>query len=396
MQQPDFWLDRTAYTGWLRNPFHHFSLTPEQAEEEYKQNISNFFSGQVYTVHERTVHRNQLREMLNSAEQLKLTPTFGLMVMRTDLKQFPVSDPLLTETCPSGIDRNQLNGLEIGSSCRLEAMSADHHWFLVTTRQGTGWVPERSVAISGSTAVDHHTTQLPVIVTLEPIHTLQVANGEKLKIGMGANLLAVDPFRRIVLIPARTKEGRLVWREARINGGIACGHLAPTLPHLLRQAFKYLGNGYAWGDRNNLGSGVDCSRFVQNVLATLGWEVPGNYQAQLKAGKVRWNLRSLPAEERRELLAKLVPGSLIFTDSHVMIFLGGMGDNFYALHALDTYEAVTHGQTIQKKVKRVVVSALSLGTGSGQGSLEERLTAAIPFLEKDIANETIGRYSRAY
>ncbi len=397
MRQPDFWLDRTAYTGWLRNPFHLFPFTPEQAKAEYEQNISQFFSSQVDTAHGRTVNRNHLMEMLNSAEQLKPTPTYGLMVMRTNLKQFPVAIPLFAAPRPGAIDRNQLSGLEVGSSCRLEAVAADGRWFLVTTRQGMGWVPERAVAIAGDTAVDHHTTQLPVIVTLEPLQTLQVASGENLTIGMGSHLPALDPFRRIVLIPTRAKTGKLVWREARIDGGIACGHLAPTLPHLLKQAFKYLGgHRYAWGDCRGQASGIDCSRFVQNVLATLGWEVPRSSQAQLQAGKSHWNLRNLPAETRREVLAELVPGSLIFTDSHGMIFLGETDGSFYALHAFDTDAAVRRGCTILSNGKRVVVSALSLGAGSRQGSLEERLTAAIPLIEKDNANEAIDRYSRVY
>ncbi len=398
MLQPDFWLDRTADTGWLRNPFHPFIFTSEQAKTKYEQNISQFFSNKVYVAHGRTVNRNHLMEMLNSAEQLKPTPTYGLMVMRTDLRQFPVAIPLLSRPRLGAIDRNQLSGLEIGDSCRLEAVSADGRWFLATTRQGMGWVPEGAVAIAGDTAVDHHTTQLPVIVALEPRQTLRTVDGEEMTIGMGAHLPALDPFRRIALIPSRTKTGELAWREARIDGGIACGHLAPTLPHLLKQAFKYLGLRYAWGGCNYRGqrSGSDCSLFVQNVLATLGWEVPRNSQAQLQAGKSHWNLRNLPAEARRERLAQLVPGSLIFTDSHVMIFLGETDGGFYALHAFNSYEDVRRGRIIRNNVNRVVLTSLNLGAGSRHHSLEERLTAAIPLLEKDNANEAIDRYGRVY
>ncbi len=390
LNDPEFWLHRSVYGGWLRNPFDSEPLPAAQAVAEYRRTVADFLTKPLFDFAGARVGPLVLERLFDRTEWLNGVSIYGLMVVRTDLKLLPCAAPLFHAPHPRDLDRNQQSGLEIGDSCQIFAWDAGRTWYGVITRRGAGWVPARAVALSGAAEVDHHATQLPALITLDPQHQLRLPGGIAREVGMGCSFPAEDPFRRIVLIPARTRNGGLKWRQAELSGSTCVAHLAPTVPNLIRQAFKYLGRRYVWGDRNPGGrSGIDCSRLVQNVFRTIGWLLPRNSQQQWAASRAGLSLGAADAASRRALLAGLAPGSLLFTNHHVLIYLGQAENDFYAIHACYNYPERTGERERPRAVKRVIVSDLELGRGSLAGALWQRLTGVVPLLGKEEWHEAI-------
>ena len=76
---------------------------------------------------------------------------------------------------------------------------------------------------------------------------------------------------------------------------------------------------------------VDCSAFVQDVYKTVGIQLPRNGDEQETAFP-GVNMIGLNREERIRVIKALEPGSLMFTPSHVMLYLGEKNAHPYMIH----------------------------------------------------------------
>lgn len=303
-------------------------------------------------------------------------PEYGLITKSGDLKLLPWDIPLLSYNGEPGLDRNQLSGLDIGDQVKIFGLSIDGEWFITVTDAGTGWIKREMVGIGSEIEVRNFTNEQSRMVLIDPNSRILVEN-EIISASMGCSFPINDYPRRTVLIPQRNAKGNLRFITGIIIDEAVRDHLPRTAHYLIRQAFKYLGHPYAWGDRDLDGYGRDCSRLVRDVLRTMGFEPPRNSRQQLAAGKKRIKLVGLNNSQRLIRLKGLTPGSLLFTPWHVMIYLGEDRDEIYVIHALLGYRRKTNNGEEPVKVKQVVVSGLVLGIGSGTGSLLEQLTEVI-------------------
>ena len=65
--------------------------------------------------------------------------------------------------------------------------------------------------------------------------------------------------------------------------------------------------------------------------------------------------------QRLEILKKSKPGSLLFTPSHVMIYLGtDENGEPLIIHALSSYFTFDDGQTVKHYIRKVLVTDLHL------------------------------------
>lgn len=303
-------------------------------------------------------------------------PEYGLLTEAGDLKLLPREKPLFSNKEISDLDRNQLSGLDPGDRVNLFGLSPDGNWFNAASDAGIGWVKREIIGIGSGNEVQTYQNQVSRITMIEPSSRILSGDGI-IRASMGSSFPLCDYFRQTVVIPVRSFKGSLRFKTGIIIEETVRDHLPQTTHHLIRQAFKYLGYPYAWGDRDPLGYGLDCSRLVRDVLRTIGFKPPRNSREQLAAGKNRITLVGMNIPQRLARLKQTPPGSLFFTAGHVMIFLGEYRGEVYAIHALNSYRRNVNNQEESVKVKQVVVSELSLGLGTSTGSLLEQLTEVI-------------------
>lgn len=151
---------------------------------------------------------------------------------------------------------------------------------------------------------------------------------------------------------------------------------------VLEAAFAYLGEPYGWGDRNG---GRDCSRYLMDLFAGLGVQLPRHTSDQAIAGSYVVEvppetsepdrLRMLDEYHRRGVLLLHFPG-------HIMLYLGrDTAGAPMAIHSFAEYlvpcagrapsTAVGERETLLK-VNGVHVSDLELGRGTSRTAFIQR------------------------
>lgn len=369
MLYPEFWLERFPDFELEQDWIGTWRAQPELSLKNYFENIDNRL--------ENLYNKNGLlpEKIIDSFIQWN-QPEYGLITKACDLKLLPWDNPLLSNKGEPDLDRNQLSGLNIGDQVNIFGISMDGEWFIAVTDAGAGWIKRGMIGIGSKTEVRNFTNEQPRMVLIDP--NTRIQTGELIiTADMGCSFPINDYLRRTILIPQRNAKGNVRFITGAIIDEAARDHLPKTVHHLIRQAFKYLGHPYAWGDHDPEGYGLDCSSLVRNVLRTMGFEPPRNSQEQLAAGKKRIKLTSFNNNQRLNRLKKLAPGSLLFTPGHVMIFLGEDQNEVYVIHALYNYKQKANNGEESVKVKQVAVSGLTLGTGTATGSILDQLTEAI-------------------
>ncbi len=370
----DFWKKDTVDE--IKSPLFDWKM-PTQAFRDYYQMVKTQFQKGFWDTKHNQLQFDHYQEIWDLLERLAKHEleiiAYGLVLERTDLKLLPQIEPFFNEPKISDLDRNQFSGLELGDECLIFAMI--DHWYGVITKRGVGWVLSQMVGIGEKTEVAEFVNAQTRITLIEPEVYLQTAR-EKFLASMGCSFPQVAHQTNQVWVPVVNQQGKLIFEAAKIVNGMT-GGLAPTSENILQQAFKYLGTPYAWGDRDCVGVGIDCSRLVQNILLSLRVNTPRYSQEQLLTGVSRFSFAEYNCKEIINKLQKISPGSLLFTKSHVMIYLGFYQDQPYIIHALYSFHKLTPLGEVEYKVKRVIVSDLQLGQNTTNDSLLARLTGAV-------------------
>ena len=120
----------------------------------------------------------------------------------------------------------------------------------------------------------------------------------------------------------------------------------------------------------------DCSRFIQEIMATVGIRMPRNSFHQARVGeKIGDFSRSTDTPSRYKTLMLHAQGgaTLLYLKGHIMLYLGQVNNRHYAIHSTYAYRIPFGSMEQIIRVNRVAVSDLSLGLGSKKGSLADRL-----------------------
>jgi hypothetical protein len=158
---------------------------------------------------------------------------------------------------------------------------------------------------------------------------------------------------------------------------------------VLEEAFSYLGERYGWGDRNG---GRDCSRYLMDLFAGLGVQLPRHTSDQAIAGSYTVEVdTSLPEPDRLQLLDTHHRRGvlLLHFPGHIMLYLGRDEDGTpMAIHSFAEYLVPCSGRPdgaaagereTLLKVDGVHVSDLELGRGTSRTAFIQRITKITVF-----------------
>ena len=306
---PKFWTarfrDLDLDEDWIGN----FKGQPELDLRDYLKKIDSLIEN-LYTESCAPAVLKEFGSQINLGESFE----YGLMVEAGDLKLLPQTTPLFSNKGEPDLDRNQLSGLDPGAPLTLFGVSSDGNWLGVISDAGVGWVERELVGIGSKAEIEDYLNEADRLITIDPCPKI-LLNDRTIDASMGCSFPLNDHLRRTVIIPARNRKGELSYKTGAIIGETVRDHLPRSAHHLIRQAFKYLGHRYAWGDRDAEGNGRDCSRLIRDVLRSLGYQTRRNSKEQLAVGKNRVNLAGLNLSQRLAVLKKIAPGSLLFTSA---------------------------------------------------------------------------------
>jgi hypothetical protein len=322
------------------------------------------------------------RNMDLGAVPEKMPVRFGFVVKFADQRILPTSEGLYAKPHDLDFDELQNSGLDIGTPVAVLYKSRDNKWLYTQSALSRGWVEADKVAFCERKEFEIFMRDYkPVVVTsakadifLDPglkDYYGYIKMGTTLAFSANIEAQVVE-----VVVPLRESSGAVSFRKGYMRKeAVKEGYLPYTARNIIQQAFELFNEPYGWGDMRGE---QDCSRFIQQIFATTGIQLPRNAIDQAKTGLLLGEFdKTVPGEEKIKILKQKAVGglTLLYLKGHIMLFLGRIDGAPYAIHATWAYRENVAGQDRIRLVNRVAVTDLALGKGAGKGSLLERLVA---------------------
>ena len=162
--------------------------------------------------------------------------------------------------------------------------------------------------------------------------------------------------------------------EARLQRGEP---QAFTRRALLDEAFSMLGEPYGWGGKDG---GYDCSRFLLELFAKFGIDLPRHSARQAMAGTFAVDVSTVEDLNEKRLLLEAAARRgvvLLHFPGHIMLYLGTTEQGVpMAIHAFSEFLTACEGVELEtiNRVDRIAVSDLSLGAATSRGDFLSRIT----------------------
>ncbi|HOJ76884.1 MAG TPA: SH3 domain-containing protein [Bacillota bacterium] len=308
-------------------------------------------------------------------------PKYGVTIFRTDLRTFPTNDSVYCTPTDCSFDLWQETAINPTEPVIVLHSSSDSEWYFIQTYNYSGWVVKCNIALLNcyNDWLQYVNEPNILVVTGKQLHIPLPTNGHELIFEMGARLFpAIKDHRRsnsaLIKLPIKKENNTVEEVILTINSpqNVHFGYLPYNLTNLLRQAFKMLDQPYGWGGQD---AKIDCSAFISNIFATFGFRLPRNANQQAQSAGITIPFTNLNPQERRQLIARLSPGALLYLKGHVMLFLGEDQGSFYVIHALSSYGLKNGNKVEPVPLFRVTITDLDLLRPDGK-SLLESLTVA--------------------
>lgn len=307
---------------------------------------------------------------------------YGFIVKFSDQRFFPTVQGLYAIPGDYDFDELQNSDLDAGTPVSVWHESLDGQWLYVESDISLGWVKKENVALCDKKDIEEFLKIKKFIVITSPkadSYSDKYFRQTFDYVRMGVRLPLIDKGKDFYAVrwPIRNADGRCDFLKAYIKKENAhAGFLSYTPRHTIEQAFQLLDAPYGWGGANGE---QDCSRFLQEVFATVGISLPRDSKNQKLTGQLLAQFDENTADQQKlEALQKATGGITILPmKGHIMLYLGMVDSRPYAIHAVWAYREPDGKEDRVRVINRVVVSDLSLGEGSKKGSLLRRLSKIV-------------------
>lgn len=323
---------------------------------------------------------SMLKNMNLEAVPEKIKRQYGLIIRYADQRLLPTAEGLYAKAQDVDFDELQNSSLDIGTPVVILNTSLDGQWVYAQAALSSGWFKRQDVGLADKDDFDRMSSK-PFAVMIDPKVDVFL-NGAMTKhkgyLRMGARLPFVKEYDGIteVLVPDMDSNGKAVLVPGFVmTQQVNKGYFLYTPRMIMIQAFKMLNQPYGWG---GMYGEQDCSRFLQEIFATVGIRLPRNSSAQIQVGERLndWPDQAADSEKLSLLKETGVGGAtLLGMKGHIMLYLGMVDDQAFAIHAAWAYRQPGKAGDDVFVLNKMTVSSLSLGEGSKRGSFLKRLNA---------------------
>ena len=299
----------------------------------------------------------------DSRDNLMVSPQHAVAVKNGQIRLYPTMAGSYRDNEIGELDRYAVSLLKLGEPVLLYCTDKSGLWCFIRTAQVYGWVFRDFLALEpDEIRWQQYCNNREYAVTADSRKKLNYIdfNGRRQiqTLWMGTRLPLYDVTEQNLLlgIPARDKRGNLVFQQilTKRDGGLIPGTMPMSAQNIISQAKKMLGEPYGWG-----GSGFrrDCTSFAADVYAVFGLLLPRNSSEQLQM----YGIEHSPMETgtKKEFLAALTLGSLLYCEGHVMLYLGEEAGQMQILHNTYAIGIPANDRLIPHKIRRVVQGTLS-------------------------------------
>lgn len=321
----------------------------------------------------------KMRKIVNLKQISKsIRVRFGIIIQPTYLRAFPTDIMVMQKLNDYPFDVLQFSFLDTGEPIALYHISRDKRWGYVLSTHNGGWIRLKDIGWTyKKKKIKEFLYTASFIMALNwdvPIYSDESGDIIFNTIHMGSRLPLLKKNDKYfeVKLPDRNIKGRLIFKKGFIKNDekISLKYLKITPRNIAKQSFKMMGKPYSWGGRK---FNTDCSYFIKVVFKTMGMELPRNSYAQVRS------LKSLRVTKRNKyhLMDSIMPFQtlLYLSDpSHVMLYIGEYENQHYVIHNKWSYKEIINKEEKETFIKKTIVSDLSLGKNSSEGSLFKRIS----------------------
>ncbi len=280
---------------------------------------------------------NEIKEYMDLDNiESSVDTRYALTVNYTNQKIIPTKLSLLKKKEQIFFDRNQNSALDIATPIAILHSTKDRKWHYGVAPTSSGWVRDKDIAFTEKKEIEDYLNTKNFIITTNAKSAVMVAGEYYDYLRMGVRLpfiLTVDNMT-MVLIPTRDSDGKLVLSNATIKtDNVNRGYLSYTPKNILTQAFKFLNAPYGWG--GSFGE-QDCSKFIQEIYATVGIKMPRNSLSQSRVNSNYMELESLSKDAKIDLLINSAPigSTIIHLQGHIMLYIGDYKGEPYVIQTV--------------------------------------------------------------
>lgn len=251
-----------------------------------------------------------------------ITVKYGIITNFAWLRSYPTNH----YSNNYSMDRFQETSLNVGEAVAIYHTSLDNEWYFVQAENYNGWLEKKYVAeCDYDTLVTFAKPEERVLVISDYV----IIEGSHVRMGQTFPLVSETNNSYTIKFPIRNTDGSLNLKEISVEIGkdYHKGYLTYNYYNVFTQAFKLLGIDYSWGDKVPLGR--DCSSTMNAIYKCFGFMMPRNTTNQVAIPTYGSKISGLTNVS----VQNYKPGSLIFTSSHVMLYLGTDANGVaYLLH----------------------------------------------------------------
>ena len=212
-------------------------------------------------------------------------------------------------------DQFQETSLNVGEVVAIYHVSADGNWYYVQATNYMGWVETKYIGLcTYEDALMFETASQKLVVISDYVEIM----GSHVRMGQAFPLIN-SAENYMIDFPTRTSNGDLELKQITLSktDDYSVGYLDYTYDNLFKQAFKLLGITYSWGDKEKLGR--DCSSTQNSIYSCFGFKLPRNTGNQNDIPSYGKSFSSISIGSLKQ---NYMPGTLIFSSGHVMMYIG--------------------------------------------------------------------------
>lgn len=299
------------------------------SSEKVKQLINSYNNMEKYVVYHNeskeeitTLEKSHIlsnRNLENLSDDVEVK--FGLICNFAHMRSYPTNHYSSTYER----DRFQETSLNVGEAVAVYHTSLDGRWSFVQANNYYGWVESKYIGIGLYDEIADFITKSNRLVVISDYVVIENAF-----VRMGQSFPLINDTDKYEILFPRILDGRLNICNLHItkSSDYSKGYLEYNYENLYKQAFKLLNINYSWGDKEK--DGRDCSSTQNAIYSSFGFILPRNTSNQNAIPTYGTNFSSITVNELKE---NYLPGTLIFSSGHVMMYIGENAQGYsYILH----------------------------------------------------------------
>lgn len=258
---------------------------------------------------------------LNALEE-NISASYGIVTEFTRMRSYPTN--ICSQTVD--VDRFEETGLDAGEVVIIYHESKDGKWYFVQGENYNGWVENEGIAKCSKEEFDtYYNNDKYVVVISERV----ILNDIVYRMGDKIPYSEINNNKYKVLQPTNNNGNLSISIvEVELGNDYSDGYLVYNYQNLYTQGFKLLDTAYRWGDYAI--DGRDCSSTMNAILHCFGFVMPRNTSNQVKVPTFSESVNGLSDSVMKQ---NYEIGTLIYTSSHVMMYIGeDKNGNSYLLH----------------------------------------------------------------